>query len=300
MKAPKLLALAIIVVVVAAAAGWFALHARDPTEFAGGRRVVLADYKGPDPTGVPAALAGPGPLMHGEYLTRAADCVACHTAPHGQPFAGGRAFKLPFGTLYSPNITPDKRTGIGDWTDGDFVRALHEGISRDGKHLYPAFPYPSYTLMTRDDALAIKTYLFSLKPIRNASPPNDLAFPFNQRYLMWFWNLLFNPDRRFMPNTSQTAEWNRGAYLSEALGHCGDCHTPRNAFQALDSRQKFAGAVIQGWKAYNITPDPASGSGSISIRRPTPWCCRSTRRARSKRSTARNPDCRSSPGAARL
>src|SRR5205085_1021148 len=119
---------------------------------------------------------------------------------------------------------------------------------------------PSYTLMTRDDVLAIKTYLFSLKPIRNAPPANDLAFPFNQRYLMWFWNLLFNPDRRFMPNTSQTAEWNRGAYLSEALGHCGDCHTPRNVFQALDSRQKFAGAVIQGWKAYNITPDPAWGA----------------------------------------
>jgi mono/diheme cytochrome c family protein len=120
--------------------------------------------------------------------------------------------------------------------------------------------------MTRDDVLAIKTYLFSLKPIRNASPANDLAFPFNQRYLMWFWDLLFNPDRRFMPNTSQTAEWNRGAYLSEALGHCGDCHTPRNVFQALDPRQKFVGAVIQGWKAYNITPDPAWGIGAWSDR----------------------------------
>jgi mono/diheme cytochrome c family protein len=266
MKALKLLALAIVVVVAAAAAGWFALHGRDPTEFAGGRRVVSADYKGPDPTGVPAALAGAGPLVHGEYLTRAADCAACHTAPHGKPFAGGRAFNLPFGTLYSPNITPDKQTGIGDWSDDDFVRALHEGISRDGEHLYPAFPYPSYTLMTRDDVLAIKTYLFSLKPIRNAPPANDLAFPFNQRYLMWFWNLLFNPDRRFMPNTSQTAEWNRGAYLSEALGHCGDCHTPRNVFQALDSRQKFVGAVIQGWKAYNITPDPAWGIGAWADR----------------------------------
>ena len=147
-----------------------------------------------------------------------------------------------------------------------FCKGLHEGISRDGEHLYPAFPYPSYTLMTRDDVLAIKTYLFSLKPIRNAPPANDLAFPFNQRYLMWFWNLLFNPDRRFMPNTSQTAEWNRGAYLSEALGHCGDCHTPRNVFQALDSRQKFVGAVIQGWKAYNITPDLAWGIGAWSDR----------------------------------
>ena len=264
MTALKLLAFAIIVVAVVAGAGWFVLHARDPTEFAGGSRVVLADYKGPDPTGVPAALAGADPLARGEYLTRAADCAACHTAPGGKQFAGGRAFKLPFGTLYSPNITADKETGIGDWSDDDFVKALHKGIGKDGKYLYPAFPYPSYTLMTRNDALAIKTYLFSLKPIRNVAPADDLAFPFNQRYLMVFWNLLFNPDHRFRPNTDQTAEWNRGAYLSEALGHCGDCHTPRNLFQALDSSQKYAGAVIEGWKAYNITPDPAWGIGAWS------------------------------------
>jgi Cytochrome c len=176
MKALKLLALAIIVVALAAAAGWFALHARDPTEFARGSRVALADYKSPDPTGVPASLARAGPLIRGEYLTRAADCAACHTAPGGKAFAGGRAFKLPFGTLYSPNITPDKETGIGDWSDDDFVRALHKGIGKDGEYLYPAFPYPSYTLMTRNDALAIKTYLLSLKSIRNVAPADDLAF----------------------------------------------------------------------------------------------------------------------------
>ena len=203
--------------------------------------------------------------MRGEYLTRAADCAACHTAPGGKQFAGGRAFKLPFGTLYSPNITADKETGIGDWSDDDFFRALHKGIGKDGKYLYPAFPYPSYTLMTRNDALAIKTYLFSLKPIRNVAPADDLAFPFNQRYLMVFWNLLFNPDHRFRPNTDQTAEWNRGAYLSEALGHCGDCHTPRNLLFAVNNNRKFAGAVIQGWKAYNITPDHTTrGIGSWS------------------------------------
>jgi mono/diheme cytochrome c family protein len=263
-KALKLLAFAIIVVAVVAGAGWFVLHARDPTEFAGGSRVVLADYKGPDPTGVPAALAGADPLARGEYLTRAADCAACHTAPGGKQFAGGRAFKLPFGTLYSPNITADKETGIGDWSDDDFVRALHKGIGKDGKYLYPAFPYPSYTLMTRNDALTIKTYLFSLKQIRNVAPADDLAFPFNQRYLMVFWNLLFNPDHRLRPNTDQTGEWNRGAYLSEALGHCGDCHTPRNLFQTLDSNKKYAGAVIEGWKAYNITPDPVWGIGAWS------------------------------------
>jgi mono/diheme cytochrome c family protein len=271
MKALKLLALAAFVVVVAAAAvGWFVLHARDPG-FANGSRVALANYKGPDPTGIPVALAGASSVTRGEYLTRAADCVACHTAPGGKPFAGGRAFRLPFGTLYSSNITPDKRTGIGDWSDDDFVRALHEGISRDGKHLYPVFPYPSYTLMTRNDVLAIKTYLLSRGPVQNVPPANDLTFPFNQRYLMWFWNLLFNPDHRFEPNTSQTAEWNRGAYLSEALGHCGDCHTPRNVLQGLSSSRKFGGAVIEGWKAYNITPDPAWGIGEWSDRQLTEY-----------------------------
>jgi mono/diheme cytochrome c family protein len=266
MKALKLLAFAIIVVAVVAGAGWFVLHARDPTEFAGGSRVVLPDYKGPDPTGVPAALAGADPLARGEYLTRAADCAACHTAPGGKQFAGGRAFKLPFGTLYSPNITPDRETGIGGWSDEDFVRALHEGVGRDGRYLYPAFPYPSYTLMTRNDVLAIKAYLLSLKPVRHVPPDNELMFPFNQRYLMRFWNLLFNPDRRFQPNTGQTAEWNRGAYLSEAIGHCGDCHTPRNLLQGLSSSRKFAGAIIEGWKAYNITPEPVWGIGDWSDR----------------------------------
>ena len=203
-------------------------------------------------------------MARGDYLTRAADCVACHTAPGGKQFAGGRAFKLPFGTLYSPNITPDRETGIGDWSDEDFVRAMHEGVGRDGKYLYPAFPYPSYTLMTRNDVLTIKTYLFSLKPVRYVPPGNDLAFPFNQRYLMRFWNLLFNPDQRFEPNTSQAAEWNRGAYLSEALGHCGDCHTPRNLLQGLSSSRKFAGAIIEGWKAYYITRDPVWGIGDWS------------------------------------
>ena len=138
------------------------------------------------------------------------------------------------------------------------------GIGKDGERLYPAFPYTSYTLMTRNDALAIKAYLFSLKPIKYTPPPNDVSFPFNQRYLMTFWNVLFNPGHRFQPNADQPAEWNRGAYLVEALGHCGDCHTPRNILFGLKSNQKFAGALIQGWKAYNITPDPKWGLGAWS------------------------------------
>ena len=209
----------------------------------------------PEPISLPAA----------NISTRAADCAACHTAPGGKPFTGGLAFKLPMiGTLYSTNITPDDETGIGAWSDDEFVRALHDGIGKDGEHLYPAFPYTSYTLMTRDDALAIKAYLFNLKPVKYTPPPNDISFPFNQRYLMAFWNVLFNPAHRFQPNADQSPEWNRGAYLVEALGHCGDCHTPRNILFGLKSHQKFAGAIIQGWKAYNITPDPKWGIGAWS------------------------------------
>jgi mono/diheme cytochrome c family protein len=260
----KLIALAAALLAIAAV-GWLSLRSGDPTAFAGGERVDLADFQGANPTGVPVDLAGADLVARGEYLTRAADCAACHTAPGGKPFAGGLAFKLPMiGTLYSTNITPDPETGIGTWSDDEFVRALHEGVGKHGERLYPAFPYTSYTLMTRSDALAIKAYLSSLKPIKYTPPLNDVSFPFNQRYLMTFWNVLFNPGHRFQPNADRPADWNRGAYLVEALGHCGDCHTPRNILFGLKSNQKFAGAIIQGWKAYNITPDPKWGLGAWS------------------------------------
>jgi mono/diheme cytochrome c family protein len=257
-------ALAAVLLAIVAVA-WCWLRTGDPTSFASGTRVELAEFKGPNPTGVPATLAGADLIARGEYLTRAADCAACHTAPGGKPFSGGLPFKLPMiGTLYAPNITPDAETGIGGWSDDDFVRVMHEGIGKDGKHLYPAFPYASYTLMTRDDVLAIKAYLFSLKPVKYTPPRNDISFPFNQRYLMVFWNALFSPNHRFRPNTDQTPDWNRGAYLVEALGHCGDCHTPRNLLFGLKAHEKFAGAVVQGWKAYNITPDQDWGIGAWS------------------------------------
>ena len=263
----RLQKLALLVIVLAAiiAAGWWMLHAGDPTAFAKGKRVELADFKGPDPTGVPASLANAELVARGEYLARAADCEACHSAPGGKPFAGGLPFKLPMiGTIYSTNITPDQETGIGTWSDEDFLKALHRGIGKDGKHLYPAFPYPSYALMTDGDVLAIKAYLLTLKPIKNTPPANVVSFPFNQRYLMMFWNTLFKPSHRFRPNADQPADWNRGAYLVEALGHCGDCHTPRNILFGLNNKRKFAGANIQGWKAYNITPDRDWGIGSWS------------------------------------
>lgn len=213
-----------------------------------------------------AALANAqsDPVARGEYVTRAADCAGCHTAPGGKLFAGGRAFPLPFGVLYSPNITPDPGTGIAGYSDDDWVRVLHEGVGRGGKHLYPAMPYPSYTQMTRDDALAVKAYLMSLPPVQATVPENQIKFPFNQRWGMVFWNLLNNPNRRFEPDNSKSADYNRGAYLVDALGHCGECHTPRNFMMGLKDGKKFAGTEQMGWLAYNLTSDKTSGLGGWS------------------------------------
>jgi mono/diheme cytochrome c family protein len=262
-RRPILLTLAAILAVVVIAASYM-VFGPHPTDFAGGKRVALAAYSAGDPTGVPAELKSASQLERGEYLTRAADCVVCHTAKDGVPFAGGRAFVLPFGTIYSTNITPDNDTGIGSYSDANFLDAMHKGIGRNNTKLYPAMPYASYTYMSDADAFAIKAYLFSLKPLHAPAPQNTLSFPFNQRGLMSLWSAFFNPDRRFEPNADRSPEWNRGAYLAEAMAHCGECHTPRNLAFALNNRQKFAGAVQAGWRAYNITPDHASGVGSWS------------------------------------
>ena len=255
--------IAAVLLVGGAAAAWAMLPPR-ALSFAGGGAVDLADYKGPNPTGAPPELASADVVARGKYLTQAADCVVCHTASGGQPYAGGLAIPTQFGVLYSPNITGDAQTGIGAWTDAQFLRAMHEGIGRDGQRLYPAFPYESYTLMTDADVLAIKAYLLSLPPAHAAAPPTQLKFPFNQRWLMAFWSAFYNPNQRFRPHPDRSPQWNRGAYLVEGLEHCGDCHTPRNLGQALDNRQKFAGAVAEGWRAYNITADHASGVGAWS------------------------------------
>jgi mono/diheme cytochrome c family protein len=203
-------------------------------------------------------------VAKGEYLAKAADCAACHTAPGGQPFAGGRAFKLPFGTIYSTNITPDRETGIGQWSDAEFVRALHRGIGRNGEDLYPAFPYTAYALLSTDDVLAIRAYLSTLRPVSLRNTDNTLVFPFNQRYTLRAWKLLFVPTRPWQPSAAHDAVWNRGSYLAEALAHCGECHTPRNLMFATKSSRKYAGAVVDGWKAYNITSDSETGIGGWS------------------------------------
>jgi mono/diheme cytochrome c family protein len=264
MKAhPIFWSLAVIAGVVLLTVAYVAWGPR-ATDFAGGKTVALSEYREKDPTGVPGELKSASLVERGEYLARAADCAVCHTANGGAPFAGGRAFVLPFGTIYSTNITPDVETGIGGYTDANFLDAVHKGVRRDNAKLYPAMPYPSYTYMSDTDALAIKAYLFTVKPVHAAATPNSLAFPFNQRGLMSVWSALFNPDKRFSPHVDRSAEWNRGAYLVEAMGHCGECHTPRNLLFALNNRQKFAGAVQAGWRAYNITPDRSSGVGAWS------------------------------------
>lgn len=216
----------------------------------------------PAAAGAPASLTDP--VARGEYLTRAADCAACHNVPGGQPFTGGLAFKTPFGTIYSTNITADKDTGIGNYSDDEFVRALHAGVRKDGQPLYPAFPYTSYTALSRDDILAIKAYLFSLPPVHAPAKPNELSFPYNQRWGLSLWNALFLRKERFQPVEGKSAAWNRGAYLATALGHCGECHTPRNALFAMKRGEALSGEVLQGWKAYNITSDKTYGIGGWS------------------------------------
>ncbi|MCX4143942.1 MULTISPECIES: cytochrome c [Paraburkholderia] len=203
-------------------------------------------------------------VKRGEYLARAGDCVACHTADKARPFAGGLPINTPFGTIVTPNITPDPDTGIGQWSDTDFLRAMHEGVGKSGERLYPAFPYAEYTKVTDQDVLAIRAYLNTLTPIHYAPPSNSLKFPFNLRWLMVFWNLFNFDEGRFVPDPKQSAEWNRGAYLVRGLAHCEECHTPRNFTQGLKTSSRFSGAVQAGWHAYNITSDKNSGVGNWS------------------------------------
>src|SRR5258707_6079754 len=212
----------------------------------------------------PTAAASSDLVKRGEYLARAGDCIACHTADKSRPFAGGLPINTPFGTIYTPNITPDPDTGIGNWNDAAFLRAMHEGVGKSGERLYPAFPYPEYTKVTDRDVLAIRAYLNTLVPIHYTPPRNDLKFPFNQRWLMLFWNMFNFTEGRFVPDPKQSAEWNRGAYLVEGLAHCEECHTPRNFMQGLKTSARFAGETQAGWHAFNITPDKNSGIGTWS------------------------------------
>jgi cytochrome c5 len=208
-------------------------------------------------------------VQRGEYLTKMGDCIACHTdTKHGGiPFAGGLGIQTPFGTFYSQNITPDKDTGIGKWSDKEFIRAMQHGISPKGYNYFPVFPYTSFTRVTEDDLLAIKAYLLSIPPIHKAAPKNNVSFPFSWRFLQYGWKLLFfEPYKgvyKYEPN--QSVDWNRGAYIVQGLGHCGECHTPRNLFGGMKYKYALTGAFIEGYYAANVTAHGLEGVPSNEV-----------------------------------
>lgn len=215
---------------------------------------------------VPAAAANePGLIAQGQYLARLGDCMACHTRPGGAPFAGGLPINTPFGTVMTTNLTPDSDTGIGGWSDDAFYRAVTDGIGRQGEYLYPAMPFTSFTKMTRSDVLAIKAYLFSLKPAHAPAQPNSMMFPIDIRSTLLLWRVLFFHPGTYRPDPTQTAEWNRGAYLIEGPGHCGECHSPRNIFGATVTQSSLAGGKVENWLAPNISGDPRWGVGGWSV-----------------------------------
>lgn len=205
-------------------------------------------------------------IERGRLLAVASDCMACHTVVNkGKAFAGGYGIVSPMGTIYSTNITPSKTNGIGNYTEAQFAAALREGVRADGSHLYPAMPYTSYTLMTDTDIHALYTYFMKgVTPVDTSPPETALPFPFNMRFSMAAWNLLFLHQQRFVSDPTKSVEWNRGAYLTTALGHCDACHTPRNFLMAEDGNRAFAGAQLGAWYAPDITSDPVSGIGGWS------------------------------------
>lgn len=207
-------------------------------------------------------------IEEGEYLSYAAGCVSCHTADEegAIPLAGGRPIESPFGTFYSPNITPDRETGIGDWSDDDFVNALWNGVNPEGDHYFPAFPFTSYTGMTRSDALAIKAFLFSIDAIDQASIEHDLPFFMSSRVAAGVWKGRYFDAARFTPDPEQDDAWNRGAYLVRHLGHCGECHTPRGRLGVLKSDEELAGnpELTDDESVPNITPHRKDGIGRWS------------------------------------
>jgi mono/diheme cytochrome c family protein len=204
-------------------------------------------------------------VKRGEYLARAGDCVACHTAPGGRPMAGGLEIPTPIGAIVSTNVTPSRAAGIGGYTFEQFARALRQGIRADGARLYPAMPYTSYALVTDEDARALYAYFMQgVAPVDVRPKPTQLPFPFDVRLSMAVWNLLFLREGTFQLDTGHDAQWNRGAYLVRGLGHCGTCHTPRNLLMAEKPSRELAGGAVGNWRAPNITSDSIGGIGGWS------------------------------------
>ncbi len=214
----------------------------------------------------PAPSAGNDELIRrGEYLAIAGDCVACHTAPGGRPFAGGLALPTPIGAIVATNITPSKLHGIGNYTLAQFSAAMRLGVRADGEYLYPAMPYTAYAKVTDDDVDALYAYFMQKVPAVDATPVlTSLPFPFNIRLSMVAWNLLFLDSKPFVPDPAKGEDWNRGAYLARGLTHCGTCHTPRNLLMAEDSSREYGGGEVAPWHAPNISSDATSGIGGWS------------------------------------
>lgn len=207
-----------------------------------------------------------GKIERGHYLATVGDCAGCHDEPGGgKPMAGGMAIETPFGTVTASNITPDKDTGIGAWTDSQFARALTEGIRRDGAHLFPAMPYPYYTKVSHDDILAIRAYLSTLPAVQHKAAGNALPFPLDVRAGMAAWNEVNFTPGPFKPDPNKSAEWNRGAYLVEGLGHCGACHTPKGPTGGDKTGDAYQGGNLQGWFAPEIADGRPRGLGAWSV-----------------------------------
>ena len=215
------------------------------------------------PAAPPASAAQ---IARGAYLARAGDCVACHTERGGLPYAGGRVLATPFGEIVAPNITPDKATGLGQWQADDFWRALHHGKSRDGRMLYPAFPYPNYTKVSREDSDAMFAFLQSLPAVANKTQPHRLRFPYDQPFMLAAWRALYFRPGSFQADPAQDATWNRGAYLVQGLGHCDACHSSRNWAGASQSATDLGGGLIPvlNWYAPALNSEQELGLGSWS------------------------------------
>jgi len=225
----------------------------------GGAFAAYAWHPAIDPIDPPRRESfDPALVRRGAQLAALGNCNVCHTVPGGQVFAGGLALPTPFGTIYSTNITPDPETGIGRWSEAAFARSMRAGLDRDGSHLYPAFPYNHFTLVSDEDNRALYAYLMTRDPVRAPARENDLPFPLNQRFVLAGWKLLFFREGPYRPAQDQGEEWNRGAYLAEGLGHCGACHTPRNALGAEKRGEHYAGGEAEGWHAYAINAASAA------------------------------------------
>lgn len=220
---------------------------------------IAAQYKLIDKIEPPPPTAFSRMLIdRGARLAAIGDCHVCHTATGGADYAGNRPIPTPFGTVYSSNITPAPGSGIGRWSEAAFRRAMRAGISRTGRHLFPAFPYPYFARLSDADLRALYAFLMTRRPVATTQLPNELLFPLDQRWLMSFWNLLFFHPAPFRPDPRHSVAWNRGAYLVEGLGHCGDCHTPRNLFGAEETGRALAGGTAEGWTAPGLAAPAAA------------------------------------------